>query len=59
MGEGYRYAHDEQDGYAAGETYLPDGLTGTRWYEPTDRGLEAQIREKLAHLRKLDGKLDP
>ena len=56
MGKGYRYAHDEQGGYAAGETYLPDGLAGRRWYEPTDRGLEAQIREKLAHLRKLDGK---
>ncbi len=57
MGKGYRYAHDEEEGYAAGENYLPTGLEGRRWYEPTDRGLEAKIREKLAHLRALDGKL--
>ena len=56
MGANYRYAHDEADAYAAGETYLPDGLVGKRWYEPTDRGLEAKIAEKLAYLRKLDGK---
>ncbi len=59
MGKGYRYAHDEDEGYAAGENYLPAGLEGRRWYEPTDRGLEAKIREKLAHLRALDGKLKP
>jgi putative ATPase len=57
MGKGYRYAHDDEQGYAAGENYLPPGLEGRRWYEPTDRGLEAKIREKLAHLRALDGKL--
>jgi len=57
IGKGYRYAHDEEDGYAAGENYMPAGLEGRRWYEPTDRGLEAKIREKLAHLRALDGKL--
>ena len=57
MGKGYRYAHDEEGGYAAGENYLPAGLEGRRWYEPTDRGLEAKIREKLAHLRTLDGEL--
>jgi putative ATPase len=57
MGKGYRYAHDEEECYAAGKNYLPAGLEGRRWYEPTDRGLEAKIREKLAHLRALDGKL--
>ena len=53
-GRDYRYAHDEDEAYAAGETYLPEGVTRQDWYQPTDRGLEAKIREKLAHLRKLD-----
>jgi len=53
-GKDYRYAHDEQEGYAAGETYLPDGMARQEWYHPTDRGLEAKIREKLQHLRALD-----
>jgi putative ATPase len=53
-GKDYRYAHDEGEGYAAGESYWPDGLKPQRWYEPTDRGLEAKISEKLAHLRALD-----
>jgi putative ATPase len=53
-GEGYRYAHDEAEGYAAGERYLPDGMTEPRWYEPTDRGLEAKIRAKLEWLRERD-----
>ena len=39
-GDGYRYAHDEAGAFAAGEVYLPEGLEGMRWYEPTDRGLE-------------------
>jgi len=56
MGKGYRYAHDEAEGYAAGETYLPDGMERPNWYQPTVHGLEAKIREKLAHLRELDGK---
>jgi putative ATPase len=56
MGKGYRYAHDEQEGYAAGENYFPDGMARPHWYQPTDHGLEAKIREKLAHLRELDGK---
>ncbi|MEO8101361.1 MAG: replication-associated recombination protein A, partial [Betaproteobacteria bacterium] len=56
MGKDYRYAHDEEEGYAAGESYLPDGLRRPEWYRPTGRGLEAKIREKLAHLRELDGK---
>ncbi len=53
-GKGYRYAHDEEGGYAAGETYLPDGMEPPGWYEPTDRGLEAKIRDKLAWLRRRD-----
>ncbi len=56
-GKDYRYAHDEEDAYAAGETYLPDGMERHDWYRPTDRGLEAKIREKLAHLRALDAKV--
>ena len=53
-GKGYRYAHDEADAYAAGERYLPDDMPDTRFYEPTERGLEARIREKLAELRHRD-----
>ena len=54
MGEGYRYAHDEPDGYAAGETYLPPGLATERFYEPVPRGLEQRIADRLAELRRLD-----
>ena len=53
-GKGYRYAHDEEGGYAAGERYLPDGMQPPGWYRPTDRGLEAKIAEKLAWLRRRD-----
>jgi putative ATPase len=53
-GKGYRYAHDEEGAYAAGERYLPDNMPEVTWYEPTDRGLEARIREKLAALRERD-----
>ena len=56
MGKDYRYAHNEEEGYAAGESYFPDGMKRPDWYQPTDRGLEVKIREKLAHLRELDGK---
>ena len=56
-GKDYRYAHDEDEAYAAGESYLPDGMEPPRWYRPTDRGLEAKIREKLEHLRALDEKV--
>ncbi|MCL4802464.1 MAG: recombination factor protein RarA, partial [Burkholderiales bacterium] len=52
----YRYAHDEPEAYAAGEQYLPDGMPRVEWYRPTDRGLEARIAAKLAHLRELDRK---
>lgn len=53
-GHAYRYAHDEPEGYAAGESYLPEGMAAPEWYRPTDRGLEARIREKMARLRALD-----
>lgn len=53
-GREYRYAHDEAGAYAAGESYLPDGMPAPGLYEPTDRGLEAKIADKLAHLRQLD-----
>ena len=53
-GKDYRYAHDEEDGYAAGESYFPEGMERPSWYRPTDRGLEAKIREKLEFLRKKD-----
>jgi putative ATPase len=55
-GKGYRYAHDEEGAYAAGERYLPDDMPEVRWYEPTDRGLEAKIRERLEQLRERDRK---
>ena len=54
FGKNYRYAHDETDGYAAGENYFPDGMPPVNWYQPVGRGLEIKIGEKLAHLRELD-----
>jgi putative ATPase len=53
-GKLYRYAHDEPDAYAADEVYLPDGMPEPHWYQPTPRGLEGKISEKLAYLRSLD-----
>ncbi|HEU4853999.1 MAG TPA: replication-associated recombination protein A [Nitrosospira sp.] len=53
-GHEYRYAHDEPNAYAAGETYLPDGMEEPGWYEPVPRGLEIKIGEKLALLKKWD-----
>ena len=53
-GHEYRYAHDEPNAYAAGETYLPDGMEEPGWYQPVPRGLEIKIAEKLAVLRKWD-----
>ncbi len=53
-GHAYRYAHDEPHAYAAGETYLPDGVGNTNWYQPVPRGLEIKIAEKMAFLKKLD-----
>jgi len=55
-GKDYRYAHDEEDAYAAGESYLPEGMARPGWYRPTDRGLEARIAERLAELRHRDAK---
>jgi putative ATPase len=57
-GKLYRYAHDEPEAYAAGETYLPEGLGEPGWYQPTPRGLEGKIAEKLAYLRRLDAEAD-
>ncbi len=56
FGKDYRYAHDEPDAYAAGENYFPEGMPAVKWYEPTERGLEAKIAERLKHLRELDEK---
>lgn len=56
FGKAYRYAHDEPEAYAAGDDYLPEGMPSVNWYEPTGRGLEAKIAEKLSHLRELDRK---
>ena len=53
-GKEYRYAHDEEGAYAAGENYFPDGMPVIDWYRPVERGLEIKIGEKLAHLRELD-----
>jgi putative ATPase len=53
-GHEYRYAHDEPEAYAAGETYLPEGMPEPGWYQPVPRGLELKIADKLAHLRRLD-----
>ena len=53
-GRGYRYAHDEADGFAAGENYLPEGMPAPGFYRPVDRGLEMKIAEKLANLRELN-----
>ena len=52
-GEGYRYAHDEPEAYAAGERYFPDGMEPSRYYEPVERGLEIRIREALGRLRSI------
>lgn len=52
--KGYRYPHDEPGAFAPGVDYLPEGVPKTHWYEPTDRGLEQKITEKLARLRALD-----
>jgi putative ATPase len=55
-GKAYRYAHDEPEAYAAGEDYFPEGMPEAHFYEPTPRGLEGKIAERLAHLRELDAK---
>lgn len=55
-GKGYRYAHNEQQAYAAGQTYLPEEIKEKRYYFPTDRGLESKIAEKLNYLKSEDAK---
>ena len=58
-GDGYRYAHDESGGFAAGAQYLPDGLAGQTFYQPVPRGLELRIGERLAELRRLNQAAQP
>ena len=58
-GEGYRYAHDEPGGVAAGERYFPDGMVPQAFYQPVDRGLEIKIGERLRQLRQLDDDVPP
>lgn len=58
-GAGYRYAHDEEDGFARGETYLPERLAGERFYQPTERGLEARIGAWMRRLRGQGSEPDP
>jgi putative ATPase len=53
-GHEYRYAHDEPHAYAAGESYLPEGMKEPAWYQPVPRGLEGKIGEKMAFLKGLD-----
>jgi len=53
-GKDYRYAHDEEDGFAAGENYLPEGMAPPGFYRPVERGLEAKIAERLRDLKKLN-----
>ena len=53
-GREYRYAHDEPNAYAAGETYFPDGMDEIPFYQPTPYGLEKKIQEKLDWLAELD-----
>lgn len=55
-GKEYRYAHDEPEAYAAGESYFPETMPETSYYHPVPRGLEIKIKEKLDHLRELDKK---
>jgi putative ATPase len=57
-GADYRYAHDFAEGYIAGENYFPEALKDKHFYFPTDRGLEAKIKEKMAYLRQLDKESD-
>ena len=53
-GKGYRYAHDEEDGFAAGERYLPEGMAAPGFYRPVRRGLEIRIADKLEELKRLN-----
>lgn len=55
-GEGYRYAHNEPNAFAAGETYFPEGLENTRFYHPNERGLEKALKAKRHYLDSLNAK---
>jgi putative ATPase len=57
-GKEYRYAHDEEGGFAAGENYFPDGMGRPQFYRPVERGLEIRIAEKLRELRELNARKD-
>jgi putative ATPase len=57
-GKDYRYAHDEADGFAAGERYLPEGMADPGFYQPVERGLEIRIADKLRSLRRLNHQAD-
>jgi putative ATPase len=50
-GSEYRYAHDEDDAFAAGENYFPESMPAVAWYRPTDRGLEERIKQRMDELR--------
>ncbi|KZZ19077.1 hypothetical protein A3751_21310 [Oleiphilus sp. HI0080] len=54
MGLEYRYAHDEPGAFAVGESYFPEELDGTEFYQPVERGLEIKIQERLNQLRDLN-----
>lgn len=54
IGSGYRYAHDEENAYAAGDSYFPKEMVNSHYYYPSNRGLESKIAEKLAWLAELD-----
>jgi putative ATPase len=56
-GKGYRYAHDEEGGFAAGERYLPEGMAAPGFYRPVERGLEIRIADKLRQLKKLNNQV--
>ena len=56
-GKDYRYAHNEEGAYAAGENYFPDEMEPVEYYQPVDRGLEIKIAEKLEYLRSLDSEV--
>ena len=58
-GKGYRYAHDEEGGFAAGENYLPDGMPAPHFYRPVERGLEIRIAEKMRQLQVRNAGLSP
>ena len=51
-GRNYRYAHDEEGGFAAGENYLPEGMEPAAWYRPVNRGFEIKISDKLSELKR-------